>query len=172
MANADDFKALAQDMANAYKDRVNRIKGIKNETKKFIGTCKEEDKARAADVSNLKAEVGTFLGECKEEDKARAADVSKLKADVGKFLAECTKEDKARAADVSKLIADADKLVDDFKKEQVATAAAWKGLLSTMASARKEKPSPIAKAAAKSEEMKLVGAGEKMPAKKGGKKRR
>jgi len=108
-------------------------------------------------------------------DKARAADVSNLKADVGRFIDECMKEDKARAADVSKLKKDADKLVDEFSKEHAAAASAWKGLLSTMATtSRKEKPSPLTKAAAKAGERELVGAGagKKMPAKKGGKKRR
>jgi len=194
MANTDDVKALVQDMANAHKDRVKHVKGIKNETKKFIGTCKEEDKARAADVSKLKNEtkkfIGTckeedkaraadvsknetkkFIGTCKEEDKARAADVSKLKNETKKFIGECMKEDKARAADVDKLKADVDSLVDEFGKEHAATASAWKGLLSTMAGTRQGKPSSMAKAAAKREPV-GAGTGKKGPAKRGGKKRR
>jgi len=59
-------------------------------------------------------------------------------------------------------------LLADYKKERVATASAWRGLLSTMASTRKEKPSPIAKAEAKA----LAATGEKTPAKRGRKRRK
>jgi len=215
MANADDFKGLSGDMANAYNDRVKRIKDIKKDTKNLLGTCKEEDKTRATEVSKLKAdadklvkdingdnkklkadtqalikkltkeseeradESAKFIGECEKEDKGRAKEVSKLKADADKLvkdisgdnkklkaatqtlIKELTKESGDRAADVAKLLG-------EYKKERVAAATAWKGLLSTMASTRKEKPSPIAAAEAKT----LVETGEKKPAKKGKKRRK
>lgn len=203
MANADDIRGLAQDMANAHKDRVKRIKGIKNETKEFVSTCQQEDKARASDVSKLKADADKLV-------KAIAGDNKKLEADVAKFIGECVKDDKTRANEISKLAANADKLVkeiagdnkkleadtqgmiksftkaskaqaaevanllSDYHKERVAAATAWKGLLSMMDTCRKEKASPSAKATARPKKRQLVGAGagKKMSAKKGGKKRR
>ena len=113
--------------------------------------------------------MAKFLGECDKEDKARASDVSKLKADADKFIDQCKQESETRAAAVANLLA-------GYKKERVAAASAWKDLLSTMASTRKEKPTPIAKAAAKMEEEQeeerpvVKPSGKKRA--KGGKKRR
>ena len=158
MANADDFKGLSHDMANAYEDRVERIKNIKSETKKLINTCKGEDKARAAEVSKLKANADKLVEDIAGENK-------KLKAGTQKLIKDFTGESKKRATEVADLLA-------DYKKERVATATAWKGLLSNMASARKEEPSPavkVAKAVAKKEKA-LVE--EEMPPKKRGRKKK
>jgi len=45
MSTAQDYTSLAEDIADAYQDRVKRIKEIKKDTEVFIGECKKEDRA-------------------------------------------------------------------------------------------------------------------------------
>ncbi|MDI6889690.1 MAG: hypothetical protein QMC83_01945, partial [Thermodesulfovibrionales bacterium] len=81
MANADDLRALAEDMANAYEDRVARIKDIKKDTKQTLTAIHADNEA-------IKDETHKLIQEANKEDKARAADMAK-------YLSECKEEDKA-----------------------------------------------------------------------------
>jgi len=129
VANADDFKALADDMAKAYKDRTGRISSIKAETHGLMRQAKEEDKTRAKAVDDLQADTQKMIGGFHRDSKARAADNAKM-------MAGFRRDDKARAEEVDELQAETQTMVNAFRREHHATAAAWRGLVATMATTR------------------------------------
>ncbi len=94
MANADDMRRLAQEVANAYEERVNSINAIKTDTAAWLN---ESGKAHQEMAENLRAELTGFKTnlDAAENDR-KTADQAEIKARqdyMENFLAEF---DKAR----------------------------------------------------------------------------
>jgi len=131
MTNADDLRALGEDIINMHKDR-------KKWNSEFLETCKKNNQERAAEVAQLlagfsgedkerAAEVATLISEFAKEDKTRVAEVKEL-------IAGFSAEKQSRAAEVAGLIA-------GFKKDREDAASAWKGLLTKMSAKEKKEVS-------------------------------
>ena len=77
MANADDLKMLAQEVADAYEERVNTINAIKAET---AGLLHDFDKAHEEMTHNLRQELAKVKPELEAaEDQRKAADQAEIK---------------------------------------------------------------------------------------------
>ncbi|MCG2676672.1 hypothetical protein L6304_05820, partial [bacterium] len=120
MANADDLRRLAGEMASAYEERVQRISAIKQETADFLSETRAEIKEREDYIVKLLADFDKAHAEMSKELKAKLAsdererktqtqaEIKERKEAVGDMLGEFNQEDKARAADIVKLLREFD----------------------------------------------------------------
>ncbi|MBL7205925.1 MAG: hypothetical protein ISS63_16590, partial [Desulfobacteraceae bacterium] len=110
MANADDLKRLAQEVANAYEERLKSISDInksvldmKRDTADFLARTREEVKDREVYIENLLADFDKAHQEMAEELRA------KLAGDEQTRKTETQAEIKEREVYVENLLADFDK---------------------------------------------------------------
>ena len=156
MANADDLSRLAEEVKNAYEERVKCITDIKKET---VGLLRGFDKAHKEMAKELKAKLTSEEQERKTTTQAEIAErgvyiekllddfdevhnemADNLRAELTKFKSDLDGAEKERkAADQAEVMERKDavrSMLDEFRKEQEETAAAWQKLLATMQSAR------------------------------------
>ena len=142
MANADDLRRLAEEMAVAYEERVNSILGIKGDTTDFLAETREEIKERQVYVENLLDDFDTAHQEMAKELKAKLAsdeatrktetlaEIEERQEAVSTMLGEFDEEDKERAAGIAKLL-------KEFDKAHAAMAAELKAKLASDEATRK-----------------------------------
>ncbi|MBA3071069.1 MAG: hypothetical protein FP829_02725 [Nitrospirae bacterium] len=129
MANADNLRRLAEEMASAYEERVQRISAIKQETADSLHAFAAEGRQRKdymvkslAEFDNVHSEMAKELKDklTREEEErktATQAEIKERKGSVSSMLAEFNKEDKGRAAEIERLLEDFDKAHAEMAKE-------------------------------------------------------
>ena len=95
MGNADNLRRLADEMANAYQERVQSISAIKQQTADFLTETRNG-------IIDIKSNVNGMLGEFNQQDKER-------KGAIDGMIGEFNQGDKERAAEISKMLTDFDK---------------------------------------------------------------
>ena len=156
MANANDLRRLAEEVASAYEERVQRISAIKQETADSLHAFAN---ARAEMSKELKAKLASDERERKTQTQAEIKEredyIVKLLADFDKAHSEMADRLRAELARVKPGLESAESerkkadqaeikerkeavsgMLDEFKQEQAETAAAWKELLAGMQSVR------------------------------------
>ncbi|MCG2775546.1 MAG: hypothetical protein L6406_07695, partial [Desulfobacterales bacterium] len=93
MANVDDLRGLAEEMAGAYDERVDRIAAIRQETADFLNASRTAQQEMAKELrKKLSSEEATRKTETQTEIKEREAYIKVLLADYDKAHQEMAKE--------------------------------------------------------------------------------
>ena len=165
MANADDLKRLAQELANAYEERVDSINGIKTDTAEWLiksGKAHQEmaDNLRA-ELAKVKPELDAAEGDRKsvdqaeirereayienlqaEFDKAHQEMADNLRAELAKFKTELDAAEGDRKsvdqAEVREREGAVRDMLGEFRREQEEASTAWKELLAGMQALREK----------------------------------
>ena len=159
MAYAEELRGLAQEMASAYQERLNRISAIKQETADLLGVFGKGHQEMAhnmrAELAKFKSDLDAAEGERKKADGAevnqRSTDINNLlsdfdaahqemannlRAELAKFKSDLDAAEgdrkKADQAEIRERKWAMSSMLDDFRKEREDAAAAWKGLLANM----------------------------------------
>lgn len=142
MSNADVFRSLAQDMANAQKEGTKRIAEIEKETAQLLRDIGKENKERSAEVksllqdfarahSEMASQLRTELGKVKPELAKVKAELAKVKPEIAAAESErknqAEMEVRERAVEIKSLLA-------AFDKEENAMAAQLKAELAKVKS--------------------------------------
>ena len=122
MANADDLGRLAQEMANAYEDRIQSISNIKRDTADFLAETREEIRDREIKTKNMLAE---FNDAREEMGRKLRAELAKFKSDLDAAEGDRKNADQAeikeREAYIGDLLADFDRahqeMADNLRAE-------------------------------------------------------
>lgn len=132
MANSDDLGRLAQEVANAYEERIQSISNIKRDTAAFLAETREEIEGREIQIERLLAEFNDARLKMGREVRAELA---KVKPELDAAEGARKKADQAEIKERKETVRG---MLDEFRKEQEETAAAWKALLAGMTSLREK----------------------------------
>jgi len=158
MANADDLRRLAEEVASAYEERVQCLSAIKQGTADLLHAFAN---ARDEMSKELKAKLASDERERKTQTQAEIKEredyIEKLLADFDKAHSEMADRLRAELARVKPGLESAESerkkadqaeikerkeavsgMLDEFKQEQAETAAAWRELLAGMQSVRRK----------------------------------
>jgi uncharacterized coiled-coil DUF342 family protein len=149
MANADGLRGLAEEMANAYKERVQCISGIKQdvaaieqETGNMLGAFDKAHnqmaKTLTADLAKFKADLDAAEGDRKKTDQAEIAEtkdyIVDLRDKAQELVNECDKAHrkmaKALTAELARFKSDLDAAEGDRKKTDQTEIAERKDYIS------------------------------------------
>lgn len=183
MSNADVFRSLAQDMANAQKEGTKRIAEIEKETAQLLRDVGKENKERSAEVksllqgfarahSEMASQLRTELGKVKPELAKVKAELAKVKPEIAAAESErksqAEAEIRARKSDVSRLLADVSSLLEGFRRDLAETAGAWRDLAATMQATRgvAVAPRPVKSPKAAAEKPPAANVKKEMPGEK------
>ena len=145
MANADDLRRLAEEVASAYEERVQCLSAIKQETADLLDAFGKAREGMAADLRAGLAKVKPELEAAESERKAAdQAEIREREDYIEKLLADFDKAHKDMADNLRAELAKVKPELEAAESERKAadqaeireTAAAWKGLLSAMQAAR------------------------------------
>jgi chromosome segregation ATPase len=166
MSNADDFRGLTRDIANAQRERTRRIAEIRGETAGLLNRFDKEHRAMGqqmraglgkvkSELARAKPEIAAAESERKSQTKAEMKEMaSQLRVELGKVKSELARvkpeiaaaeserksqaeaEKRARKSDVSRLFTDVSSLLEGFRRDSAEMAAAWRELVATMQATR------------------------------------
>ncbi|MBU0735273.1 MAG: hypothetical protein KKG10_14090, partial [Proteobacteria bacterium] len=118
MANADDLGRLAQEVANAYEERIQSISNIKRDTAAFLAETREEITDREIQIENMLAEFNDAREKMGREIRAELAKVKpELEGAESERKATDQAEIKEREAYVENLLSDFDEAHQEMAEE-------------------------------------------------------